>query len=182
VLDKTIEKTERKKEAKDITNTFGRLDSPSGWDISSNSRSENSARSHPNSKSGHVSGLQHLSLNGSRPSSASGMSSISGNSKDKDKAKYHAKGKESSHPRGRGGGVPIKNVAPPVDKPDRPLTRTGSVRASAADNRPPAVKKWANVMVWSGNGQKPTPYRGFQQVTYSGFLIVVGKTLTVAGL
>lgn len=148
-LDKTIEKQERKKEAKAIAQSFGRADSPSKWEVQS--KSDGSAKSIGQRRPS-VAGHHGLS----RPSSASGMSSMS--SESKEKAKYQTKGKESSHPRGRGGGVPIKSAAV-----ERPPTRTQSSARTANEGRG-ASKNHFGLMMWYGSGIKPQPYRGLEQV------------------
>jgi hypothetical protein len=160
ILDKTIEKTDRKKEAKAAANGFRSASDAGDWEISSNARSEQSLKSWGKNKA-------HHARTNSRPSSASGQSAVSGMSQGKEKTKYQSKGKDTTAPRGRGGGVPIKQKTDTTERPSSRLERSASAAPSAApsaiDTRP-IPKKWAGMMMWSGNGQRPQPYRGFEHV------------------
>lgn len=92
-------------------------------------------------------------------SSAGGSASVSDvSTQGKEKAKFQAKGKETSAPRGRGGGVPMKtNVAPSPAPPYR-------TESTATSYSSPNQKTWINFKVWEGGKDGMRPYGGFGHV------------------
>ncbi|CAI6336861.1 unnamed protein product [Periconia digitata] len=95
--------------------------------------------------------------NGRPPTSTSGSTSVSdgGSGKGNDKNKYTAKGnKETKAPRGRGGGVPLKKPAEPLQPP---LLRAETSLAFTPTNQ----KTWMNFRIWDGSVQGVKPYGGF---------------------
>lgn len=92
-------------------------------------------------------------------SSAGGSTSMSEtSSKDKEKPKYQANGKETKAPRGRGGGVPMKK---PAVASSAPMRRN----ESAASYPLTKQKTWANFKVWQGRKDDYRPYNGFEFVS-----------------
>ena len=84
-------------------------------------------------------------------------------SQGKEKAKFQAKGKETSAPRGRGGGVPPKSgVQSLPGSGHRP--RTESVASYSTRGH----KSWENFKVWDGKADRARAYRGFEHVS-NGF-------------
>ena len=77
----------------------------------------------------------------------------------KDKSRYQVNGKGSKAPRGRGGGVPIKKhvVSTPPETPSfRPETSASYVS--------PNQKTWINFRIWEGGEGGVRPYGGFNFV------------------
>jgi hypothetical protein len=91
--------------------------------------------------------------------STSGNTSLSDNSREKEKLKYQANGKGTKAPRGRGGGVPVKK--PTVQSPPPPLFRVESTVPSSNPNH----KTWINFRIWDGGESGLRPYGGFDYVS-----------------
>jgi hypothetical protein len=84
------------------------------------------------------------------------------------------KGKQTSAPRGRGGGVPMKTTDSKNDraqmksvKPPKPRSSHGfrpSSRATTIDENSLGVKSWDRTKIWYGGLTAPKPFQGFEHV------------------
>lgn len=160
-IKKNIEKTEKKKDAKDFADELTRPPSESGWNLpirgtSSNRRGSFTAASVSTHSSDRSKGSDKIraatpGLFGSDP---------------KDPKKYAVKGKETAAPRGRGGGVPLKTAQSTTEtyhsnesyESDPKSPRGATPQLSARE------KGWANMKLWPGNAQPTSRWRGFEHV------------------
>jgi hypothetical protein len=82
-------------------------------------------------------------------------------SQGKEKIKFQAKGKETSAPRGRGGGVPLQSGVNSLPG-SGPRPRIESIASYSSWGH----KSWDGFKVWDGMTDKARPYRGFEHVSY----------------
>jgi hypothetical protein len=90
--------------------------------------------------------------------------------------KFVDKGKQTSAPRGRGGGVPMKTTEIKNDraqfrsvKPPKPQSSHGFRPSSRATNIEDSlsnlgVKTWDRTKIWYGGLSAPKPFQGFEHV------------------
>lgn len=106
------------------------------------------------------------SSNYGRPakSTSSGASISDHSARGKEKTKFQVKGKETKAPRGRGGGVPIKNTVAP--SPATALFRTESPAPRISSH----TKTWLDFKVWEGGKEEMRPYGGFAFVSWPTML------------
>jgi hypothetical protein len=78
----------------------------------------------------------------------------------KEKIRFQAKGKETSAPRGRGGGVPLKSGVNPLPE-SGPRPRIESTASYSYNDH----KSWGGFKVWDGRTDKTRSYGGFEHVS-----------------
>ncbi|KAL1634300.1 hypothetical protein SLS56_002310 [Neofusicoccum ribis] len=160
-IKKNIEKTEKKKEAKDFADELARPPSESGWNLPIRGASSNRRGSFTASISTHSSDKSK----GSDKARAATPGLFG--SDPKDPKRYAVKGKDTVAPRGRGGGVPPKTAQSTVEthhsntsyESDPTSPRGAPPQLSAKE------KSWANMKVWQGNGQPTRRWKGFEHVS-----------------
>lgn len=170
MLDKTIEKQERRApNPHDLTGGDKRKKSkvhPDNWSIPAHTRTSSLSRmGHRNTHTA----PQSVTSRPSSPSVRSTISSASGPSQSAiSKIASSKQRKDTSHPRGRGGGVPLK---PPASAPSTTGERGGSrltrIESSDAEHgfTPTSGKKSPEMMVWTGLGKPPSSYGGMENVS-----------------
>lgn len=133
--------------------------SSNGSRATSRSSSTNEGRSRPRLNALHSSdSLETKPMRAPQSSTGVSQSYSDSSIKGKEKTKFEAKGKETSAPRGRGGGVPIKTTA----------TKSAALRfrsESAASNPQKGLKTWADFKVWGKGQHGMRPYGGFHLVS-----------------
>ncbi|KAL1643109.1 hypothetical protein SLS58_005078 [Diplodia intermedia] len=152
-IKKNIEKTEKKKEAKDFADELTRPPSESGWNLphrgtSTQRRGSITAASISTHSSDKSRGSDKL---------RAATPGLFGNDS-KDPKRYAIKGKETVAPRGRGGGVPPKTAQAETHHSN---TSYDSDLASPTQLSS-REKVWANMRIWNGNGQPTQRWRGFE--------------------
>ncbi|KAL0262480.1 hypothetical protein SLS55_001448 [Diplodia seriata] len=152
-IKKNIEKTEKKKEAKDFADELARPPSESGWNLphrgtSTQRRGSITAASISTHSSDKSRGSDKL---------RAATPGLFGN-EIKDPKRYAIKGKETVAPRGRGGGVPPKTAQSETHHSN---TSYDSDLASPTQLSS-REKVWANMRIWNGNGQPTQRWRGFE--------------------
>jgi hypothetical protein len=101
-----------------------------------------------------------------------------------DTEKFVDKGKQTSAPRGRGGGVPTKASEAKADRANvraaRRLQTSHSTRPSSRAATitndfeiPAGVKSWERTKIWHGGLTGCKPYTGFDQVRPSAFELAI---------
>ncbi|KAH7048342.1 hypothetical protein B0J12DRAFT_741073 [Macrophomina phaseolina] len=160
-IKKNIEKTEKKKEAKEFADELARPPSESGWNLPIRGTSSNRRGSFTASISTHSSDRSRGSdkIRAATPG-------LFG-SEAKDQKRYAVKGKETTAPRGRGGGVPPKSAQSTSETFHSNESYESDPRS--AKGVPPHLsdreKVWANMKIWNGNGQPTLRWRGFEHDT-----------------
>ncbi|KAF1982548.1 hypothetical protein K402DRAFT_424477 [Aulographum hederae CBS 113979] len=180
VVEKSIQKTEKKQAAKDFVDSFTRRpSSPGGW--------ASPAPMSPLSKDGSSSKRSHAPSTSSKYTASAGFKSPSRQSDSSsqhsknskrssllfgggDKEKYTKGTKATSAPRGRGGGVPSKASQAPSRSTSRADTavRPDSLNESSVlpsmveqmSMNPAQRNTWADTKIWLGQGRS-SQYRGF---------------------
>ena len=174
VAEKQIEKEEKKHVDRGRAERFARMHSPLGGTRPTSpmsptqsvpwSRKTSVLSSGASVASGGSDGSGFSSNLGSKISSK-----ISSTGSEDTKRYATKKGKVTSAPRGRGGGVPTKlSQTAGIKSPGRQNhsyeNRAQSVSSdSQATSQPPSYEKsWEKTKMWLGNGSSPKPYLGFE--------------------
>ncbi|KAB2571032.1 hypothetical protein DBV05_g10282 [Lasiodiplodia theobromae] len=161
-IKKNIEKTEKKKEAKDFAEELARPPSESGWNLpirgaSTHRRGSFTAASVSTHSSDRSRGSDKIRA------ATPGLFSTD----PKDPKKYAVKGKETAAPRGRGGGVPPKTAQSTAETHHSNTSYESDL--ASPKGAPPHLssreKGWANMRIWHGNGQPTQRWRGFEHDT-----------------
>jgi hypothetical protein len=100
--------------------------------------------------------------------------------------KFIAKGKMTSAPRGRGGGVPLNKSIADQDRHNVRSARSRRTASGAFRSQSRAtivcdtdiaagMRTWDKTKVWHGGLTAPKPFRGFEHVSYTISLAVSGR-------
>ncbi|KIW01518.1 uncharacterized protein PV09_06996 [Verruconis gallopava] len=172
VTEKNIHKEEKKNSEKERAERFARLHSPAG-NLSASRPFSPTDKSHVAPWNKAATPVQPSSASvTSSGSNGSTFSSVMGSrlSSADERKKYAAKGKTTSHPRGRGGGVPVKvkNLEETRSKSSFSASIEGRSNKSRSHSvssdhaKPTYEKSWANTKLFIGGGHSPKPYAGFE--------------------
>ena len=168
-MEKSIKKEEQKQAAKDYISDLSKgASSPSAvWSLPKRPSSAQGA-GHVR-KAGYSPSLKSIA---SGESEARTQAPSEASSDTKAKQKYAAKGKETSAPRGRGGGVPVKTAdkergrqtpLPELYGSSRSMRASSSNISRTARSTGARDSGWAKYKIWTGPGHSQ-PYKGLEDV------------------
>jgi hypothetical protein len=177
---KVVEKQISKEANKHASDRFGSLVSPGPGSISSGTKSPTSPIAGWGRK-GSSSVMSSSASSVSRESATSRLSSTGGKLSSKLSAinkgeKFVDKGKQTSAPRGRRGGVPITTTAAKNARDSYrsvkarksvvspPGFRPNNANTAYADMGNAPIRTWDKTKLWCGGGVVPKPYLGFEHV------------------
>jgi hypothetical protein len=188
VIEKETKKEESKQPSKQIADSLKRVKSPRAGAATpafTNDLPELRSQSRPHGSSVLSSSSSSHSKSTDTSSAIDKISRLGSMSKESKSANKYAapKGRGTLAPRGRMGGVPIKQTEAQLREAAKAakLAEKVSSRSHTFDRPPQSPtgsssgttsttttfeKSWANTKSWIGQGQKPRKYDGFEHVSY----------------
>ncbi|KAF2140971.1 uncharacterized protein K452DRAFT_43333 [Aplosporella prunicola CBS 121167] len=166
-IQKNIEKQEKKKEAKDATEKTPKPTTETGWNLSFRGHAPSSSII-PGRRASLTATISSRSSGQSKASDKGHAGSMSPGLDESEEKKYQFKGKETKHPRGRGGGVPARTKTGDSAYSAHTSYSNASYESgpASANNAPPTLsaeeKSWASMKLWYGNGQPTQRWKGFE--------------------